>query len=276
MKKINTLIVILIAAELIFLAIIFFDFSPVEAVRVNWETGEEVKYNRFSSVPVLLYHNIVEDHISPKSPFSIKKRDLVRHFEILRERGIEVIHLDSLAGGSGNYNNFSGGKAVVITFDDDYLSMYRILLPVVKEFNYPVTLFVYTDGISRGGAGGLDWAMLREMDRNGIDIQGHSKSHSDLTAISIDEAYSGGEKLYEELVLSKNIIEKNLNKRVKYFAFPYGRYSLELLELARYAGYDKVFSTDYGPNIITRDNFCLRRHHIKNSYSEEFFISIVE
>lgn len=276
MKKINTLIVVLIAAELIFLAIIFFDFSPVEAVRVNWETGEEFKYNRFSSVPVLLYHNIVEDHVPPKSPFAIKRRDLVRQFEILRERGIEVIPLSSLAGGGGGDRNFNAGKYVVITFDDDYLSMYRILLPLVKEFRYPVTLFVYTDGISMAGRGGLDWAMLREMDRSGIDIQSHSISHSDLTAIRINNGYNEGRKLYEELVLSKSIIEKNLNKQVKYFAFPYGRYSLELLELARYAGYDKVFSTDYGPNIITRDNFSLRRHHIKNSYSEEFFISIVE
>jgi len=276
MKKINTLIVILIAAELIFLAIILFDFSPADAVRVNWEKGEAVKYDRLSSVPVLLYHNVVEDHVTPKSPFAIKRGTLVRHFKILRERGIEVISLAALAGGGGDYKNFSGGKAVVITFDDDYLSMYRILLPLVREFNYPVTLFVYTDGISRAGQGGLDWAMLREMEKNGIDIQGHSKSHSDLTAVRIEDGYSGGIKLYEELILSKNIIEQNLDKRVQYFAFPYGRYSLELLELARYAGYDKVFSTDYGPNIITRDNFCLRRHHIKNSYSEEFFISIVE
>jgi len=272
MKKINTLIVILIAAELIFLAIIFFDFSPGDAVRVNWEKGGAAKYNRLSSVPVLLYHNIVEDHVTPKSPFAIKRGTLVRHFKILQERGIEVIPLAALAGGGGDERNFSGGRSVVITFDDDYLSMYRILLPVAEEFNYPLTLFVYTDGISRAGRGGLDWAMLREMERNGIDIQGHSISHSDLTGVSLNE----GKKLYEEFVLSKRIIEQNLNKRVRYFAFPYGRYSLELLEMARSAGYDKVFSTDYGPNIITRDNFCLRRHHIKNSYSEDFFISIVE
>jgi len=276
MKKINTLIVVLIAAELIFLAIIFFDFTPVEAVKVNWEKGKEVSYDRLSSVPVLLYHNVVEDHVPLRSPFAIKRGALVRHFEILQERGIEVIPLAALAGGGGNYKSLSGRKEVVITFDDDYLSMYRILLPVVKEFNYPVTLFVYTDGISRAGQGGLDWGMLREMDKSGIDIQSHSISHSDLSAILTHGGYGSGRELYEELFLSKRIIEQNLNKRVEYFAFPYGRYSLELLELADYAGYEKVFSTDYGPNIITRDNFCLRRHHIKNSYSEEFFISIVD
>jgi peptidoglycan/xylan/chitin deacetylase (PgdA/CDA1 family) len=275
MKRINTLIVALIAAELILLAIFFFDFSPVKAVKINWEKDDTEKYDRLSAVPVLLYHNIVEDGSPVKSPFSVKKEALLRHFRIIKDQGITVIPLSEFTQGSINGES-ERKKSLVITFDDDYLSMYRILLPVIKEYRYPVTLFVYTDGINKPGKGGLDWRMLREMDENGIDIQCHSISHSDLSAVNMDGTCSSGKKLYEELYLSKAVIEKNLDKNVEYFAFPYGRYNLELLELAKIAGYKKVFSTDYGPNIITRDNFCLRRHHIKNSYSDEFFISIIK
>ncbi len=275
MKKLNTLIVILILAELIFLAIFFFDFSPVKAVKMKWETEDGAEYDRVSSIPVLLYHNIVEDNKPVKSPFALKKENLLNHFNIIKDQGIKVIPLSELTG--GNAGSISDQKkSVVITFDDDYLSMYRILLPIVKEYKYPVTLFVYTDGISKPGKGGLDWKMLREMDRNGIDIQCHSMSHRDLSAVEINETYSSGKILYEELYISKALMEKNLDKAISFFAFPYGRYSLNLLELAKQAGYKKVFSTDYGPNIITRDNFCLRRHHIKNSYSDEFFISIIK
>lgn len=275
MKKINTLIVVLISAELIFLAIIFFDFSPVKAVKMNWEKNEAAEYDRLSSVPVLLYHNIVEDDRPVKSQFAVKKSALLRHFQIIEEQGIKIIPLSELTRGSVTKAS-DRGKSVVITFDDDYFSMYRILLPIVKEYKCPVTLFVYTDGISNPGKGGLDWKMLREMDKNGIDIQCHSISHKDLSAVEINVTYSSGKTLYEELYISKAVMEKNLGKSISYFAFPYGRYSLELLEFAKYAGYEKVFSTDYGPNIITRDNFCLRRHHIKNSYSDEFFISIIK
>ncbi|MFA5519239.1 MAG: polysaccharide deacetylase family protein [Spirochaetota bacterium] len=275
MKKLNTLIVILIFAELIFLAIFFFDFSPVKAVKMKWKTKDIVEYDRVSSIPVLLYHNIVEDNKPVKSPFALKKENLLNHFNIIKDQGIKVIPLSELAGGSaGSISDQK--KSVVITFDDDYLSMYRILLPIVKEYKYPVTLFVYTDGISKPGKGGLDWKMLREMDKNGIDIQCHSISHRDLTVVKTNETYSSGKILYEELYVSKALMEKNLDKTISFFAFPYGRYNLELLELAKQAGYKKVFSTDYGPNIITRDNFCLRRHHIKNSYSDEFFISIIK
>lgn len=266
---------ILILAELIFLAIFFFDFSPVKAVKMKWETEDGAEYDRVSSIPVLLYHHIVEDNKPVKSPFALKKENLLNHFNIIKDQGIKVIPLSELTGGSAGSIS-ERKKSVVITFDDDYLSMYRILLPIVKEYKYPVTLFVYTDGISKPGKGGLDWKMLREMDRNGIDIQCHSMSHRDLSAVEINETYSSGKILYEELYISKALMEKNLDKAISFFAFPYGRYSLNLLELAKQAGYKKVFSTDYGPNIITRDNFCLRRHHIKNSYSDEFFISIIK
>jgi peptidoglycan/xylan/chitin deacetylase (PgdA/CDA1 family) len=275
MKRINTLIVILIAAELILLAISIFDLPPVRAVKINWGKDDAVKYDRLSSVPALLYHNIVEDNSHVKNPFSVKKESLLRHFRIIKDQGIIVIPLSELTEWRIN-GGTERKKSLVITFDDDYLSMYRILLPVIKEYRYPVTLFVYTDGINRPGKGGLDWSMLREMDKYGIDIQCHSVSHSDLSAVNMDGTYRSGKKLYEELYLSKAVMEKKLGKDVAYFAFPYGRYNLELLELAKMAGYKKVFSTDYGPNIITRDNFCLRRHHIKSSYSDDFFISIIK
>lgn len=152
MKKINILIVVLIAAELMLLAIFFFDFSPVKAVKMKWEKNEASEYDRILSVPVLLYHNIIEDDRPVKSQFAVKKSALLRHFSIIKEQEIKVIPLSELTNGTIN-GVPDRKKSVVITFDDDYLSMYRILLPIVKEYRYPVTLFIYTDGISSPGQG---------------------------------------------------------------------------------------------------------------------------
>ena len=49
-----------------------------------------------------------------------------------------------------------------------------------------------------------------------------------------------------------------------------------LIDLSKKSGYTRVFSTDYGSNVITRNNFCLRRHHIKKSYSMGHFEKIIE
>ena len=154
--------------------------------------------------------------------------------------------------------------------------MHSILLPVVKQYGYHVTLFVYTSGIAKSGStSALNWNKLREMDSSYIDIQSHSVNHLDLTEFE-DGSRESGRVLVEELVLSRMTIEKYLGKKVSFFAFPYGRYSLNLLELAGRAGYDRVFSTDYGSNIVTRNNYCLRRHHIKRTYSDDFFTSLVK
>ena len=55
-----------------------------------------------------------------------------------------------------------------------------------------------------------------------------------------------------------------------FFAFPYGRYNLKLIDLCMLAGYRRVFSTDYGSNIITRDNYSLSRQHVKRGFTLQF------
>ena len=61
-----------------------------------------------------------------------------------------------------------------------------------------------------------------------------------------------------------------MDKKVKFFAFPYGRYNLRLIDMCRNSGYLRTFSTDYGSNIITRNNYCLRRGHIKKDFTLDF------
>ena len=67
-----------------------------------------------------------------------------------------------------------------------------------------------------------------------------------------------------------------MNKKIDMFAYPYGKYDLSIIDLTVKAGYRRAFSTDYGSNIITRDNFCLRRQHIKNSYTLNYIESIIQ
>ena len=78
------------------------------------------------------------------------------------------------------------------------------------------------------------------------------------------------------MYLSKRVLELYLGREVRYFAFPYGSYNLELVDLCKNAGYSRVFSTDYGPNILTSNNYCLRRRHIKSDYSLDALGSLVD
>jgi peptidoglycan/xylan/chitin deacetylase (PgdA/CDA1 family) len=236
-----------------------------------WESREsKTARSRLLEIPILLYHNI-----DGSGPYSVNSETLRRHFEILREDNIKVIPLKELDKRIDNQRQ-TGEKLIVLTFDDGYPSMYTKLLPLAKEFNYPVTLFIYTDFIHSAPQTLLNWKTLIEMDSQLIDIQSHSLSHDNLSGLSAKNGAVERKKLFDEIYLSKRLLETYLRKKINFFAFPYGEYSHELLELCEKAGYKRVLSTEYGANIITADNFCLRRHHIKSDYSIERFKSIVQ
>jgi hypothetical protein len=71
-------------------------------------------------------------------------------------------------------------RAAVITIDDGYKSGYEVAWPILKKFDYPFTLFIYTEGIKGGKYGGgeaMSWEQLAEMRDAGVDIQAHSLTH---------------------------------------------------------------------------------------------------
>ena len=62
-------------------------------------------------------------------------------------------------------------------------SGYEVAWPILKKFDYPFTLFIYTEGIKGGKFGGgeaMSWEQLAEMRDAGVDIQAHSATHQDL------------------------------------------------------------------------------------------------
>ncbi len=67
----------------------------------------------------------------------------------------------------------------------------------------------------------LDWEEIREMANNGIDFGAHTMSHADLSKLLAEQAY-------EEIINSKRVIQKYLEKDVRFFAYPYGRLTHEI------------------------------------------------
>jgi peptidoglycan/xylan/chitin deacetylase (PgdA/CDA1 family) len=148
-------------------------------------------------------------------------------------------------------------KSAVLTFDDGWKSQHEVAWPILKKFNYPVTLFIYTEGIKPGhfsGGESMSWDQLAEMRDAGADIQGHTATHSDLR-----KAYDKVAKkklnpqeyeewLQKEVVGSKQMIEQKLGVKVNCFAVPYGFHNAHIEEVVMKAGYEALF-TVYGQPI---------------------------
>ena len=104
--------------------------------------------------------------------------DFRAQMKALKDNGISVIPMQDLLAWR------KGGKAIpsksaVITIDDEWNSQYYVAWPILKEFGYPFTLFVYTQWVNTGGKA-MTWAQLEEMRDAGVDIEAHTVSHHDL------------------------------------------------------------------------------------------------
>ncbi len=227
-----------------FLAIILIVVLSVLNMNIYFAQEQTAEVTEDIIIPVLMYHNIADSYPQGSEGANITPKLFEEHMLGILERGYTPIQV------SDYYNSVERDKElpenpIIITFDDGYLSNYEIAYPILKKLNIPATIFVVTSTVGAKPEGGLvstphfTWAQAREMQESGlIDIQSHSHTHKNMTAISVAQ-------LQEELRLSRYLVEKNLNKHCFGFAYPGGRYNETTLKLARYAGYRMQILVNY-------------------------------
>ena len=101
----------------------------------------------------------------------------------------------------------------------------------------------------------LTWDQVRQMNQHGIDFGGHSVTHPLLSKVTADQ-------LQWEVAESKRRIEAEIQKPVRYFAYPNGRvedFGPSTKDAVRAAGYEAAMTTLWGLNYSTTDRLELRR-----------------
>jgi peptidoglycan/xylan/chitin deacetylase (PgdA/CDA1 family) len=175
--------------------------------------------NGYQIVPVLTYHKFTKGR---GDITTVSEKAFEEQMKFLRENGYHVIALDAFFDFLDLKRSIPR-KSVVITADDGWRSFYEIAYPILKKYGYCATLFVYTDFIFSSSRSQLDWDALREMNRNGIDIQSHTKTHRYLDRRLDAENYREYfEAVKKEVIESARTLKKNLDIEVKYLAYPYG------------------------------------------------------
>ena len=210
-----------------------------------------------AQVVIFGYHRFVNNVRRPDT--EITPQAFEAQMQELKNKGIAVIPMqDFLAWRRGE--KAIPTKSAIITFDDGWRSQHEVGWPILKKFNYPVTLFIYTEGIKPGhfsGGESMSWDQLAEMRDAGADIQGHTATHQDLRRPYDKVAKKKlsppeyEQWLENEVAGSKQTIEQKLGVKVNCFAVPYGFYNDHIKDVAMKAGYEALF-TVYGQPITMR------------------------
>jgi peptidoglycan/xylan/chitin deacetylase (PgdA/CDA1 family) len=216
---------------------------------------------------VLCYHRF-ED--KPHDSLAIAPADFRAQMQALKDNGISVVPLkDVLAWRRGEKN--IPPKSAVITIDDGYISGYDVAWPILKQFNYPFTMFIYTNWVQVGGKS-MTWDQLAEMRDAGVDIESHTESHRDLRKAPPGQDYATW--LHNEVYRSKEILEDKLGIKVLAFAFPYGFHNEVVRKTAMDAGYEALF-TVYGQHEgIDAPADQIGRYAIESNHPEVFKTAI--
>jgi peptidoglycan/xylan/chitin deacetylase (PgdA/CDA1 family) len=197
--------------------------------------------DRSARVIVLCYHRF-EDR--PKDQLAIAPAEFKTQMQQLKDAGIQVVAMkDFLAWRRGEKS--IAPKSAVITIDDGYVSGYNVAWPILKQFGYPFTMFIYTNYINVGGKS-ISWAQLEEMRDAGVDIESHTVSHKDLRHAPKGQEYNAW--LHNELFASKQLLEDKLGIKIIALAFPYGTYNEIVRKASQAAGYEAAF-TVYGQHM---------------------------
>jgi peptidoglycan/xylan/chitin deacetylase (PgdA/CDA1 family) len=233
---------------------------------------------------IFCYHRLVDKVRYPGT--EITPAMFEQQMKMLKERGITVIGMQDLLAWKRGEKNIPP-RCAVITFDDGWKSQYEVAWPILKKMGYPVTMFIYTEGVagaSLGGGQAITWEMLGDMRDNGVDIQAHSATHQDLREghtvmlISPDRKRSkkkltGAEYeqwVQNEVVGCKNLLEQRLAIKVNCFAVPFGNYNDHVKEMAKNAGYEAMFTVYGQPITWTSPLDALGRYAIEANKPKVF------
>ena len=202
-----------------------------------------VAVDKTAQVVVLCYHRVEG---AAGGPLSLTPELFEQHMQRLKDHGIQVISMQDFLAWRRNEKTIPA-KSALITLDDGYVSAFETARPILKKFNYPWTYFIYTKYIGTGGKS-VSWEQLATLRDEGVEIGCHTVSHLSLreTRGKTPEAYDAW--LRDEIIGSKQILEKKLGIRCAAFAYPEGRYNAKVIDMVKAAGFEASF-TVYGQRV---------------------------
>lgn len=226
---------------------------------------------------VLCYHDIPKD--VNLDDYGVDQASFVQQIEYLRTHGYHFISLEDVVK-ANRKEKILPEKAVLLAFDDAYLSFYEFVYPLLKLYNYPSVLGVVSSWIDNPPpdikSPLMGWQQLKEVaGSNLVEILSHTHNlhrgvlynpQGNKSWAAVSRVYNPNTKMYEteedyrqrvhdDFLLSRKVLEKKLGVDVRAIVWPYGRYNQICIEEAKKVGFLVMFSVGED-RWAQADNLC--------------------
>jgi peptidoglycan/xylan/chitin deacetylase (PgdA/CDA1 family) len=212
---------------------VFDTAQPMPVAEPVEEVPAAPEINKSALVSILGYHDFRERGGTDMIIAGPKFR---QQMQAIKDSKIPVVPMsDVLAWKRGEKN--VPDECIVITMDDGWEGVYQIAYPILKEFGFPFTVYLYQKYVNIGGRS-MKWEEIREMMEHGCEVGSHCVSHAALTkkGSMTEEKYQ--QWLLGELQESKVFLEANLKRPVTSVAYPYGAVNDNIVQLTLQVGYE--------------------------------------
>lgn len=219
----------------------------------------------YQLVPVLTYHNIGPQ---AKGRLVIAAKAFEEQMRYLKAQGYRVLSLKQFLEFSALKRQLPR-KTVVLTFDDGWKSFREYAYPILKELGFTATLFIYTDFI--GARSALSWEELRELAREGFDIEAHSKTHGDFRRRPGESDDEYARRIQAELAQPLALFQRHLGRSSQILAYPYGSHDEEVVKRVKENGYTAAFDVRRQGNPSFGQPLTLHRSQVYSEMTLEEF-----
>ena len=212
---------------------------------------------------IVLYHHV--DTSTPPST-SISPEDFRRHLEYLRDNDYQVMALDTMIDHLQSQTPLPE-RAVAITFDDGYASIYETAFPMLQQFDMPFTLFLSTDPINQRQNNYMTWDQVRELSDAGAVIANHMVYHPYMLeheGQETDDQWLARQRA--ELLTAEATITAETGQNHRFLAYPYGEFNAELKTMLAEEGF-VGFAQNSGAAGFQSNFLALPRYPLASIYA---------
>lgn len=182
--------------------------------------------------PILMYHHL--KYLEPNASealqtWTVAPDQFAAQLDYLQQKGFHTITFKQLV------EFFDNGaplptNPILLTFDDGWIDGYTVAFPELTKRGMVGNFFVPTQYADAGGELFMNWDQIREMDRAGMEIDGHTIDHADLNKANLDV-------LRRQLRASKQQMEQELGHPVYALSYPFGAFNAGVVAETEAAGY---------------------------------------
>ncbi len=216
---------------------------------------------------VLCYHDIPEVAVTP---YDVPRHIFIKQLEYLRQNGYTFIspaRIQQAKQGGAPLPD----KAVLLTFDDGYLSFYHFVFPLLKLYRIPAIISIATSWIDHPdkkiSSPLMSWKQIKEvLDSGLVFISSHTHDlHKEIPYNSAGnvgpasslfrydletKSYESEEMFFKRVAAdlreSIKIIQRQTGQKPSLLTWPYGEFNKLALKEAQKLGFAMIFTLEDG------------------------------